>query len=68
MSDTENRTDIPEPAAQVQPPVRRDGVWNAGGLSADFQHLYRHPNCPDVHKIRTVSGDHYVYGSELIWD
>lgn len=47
---------------------RRDGVWSVNGLSADFIHLYAHPNCADMHRIKTACGDHYAHTSELKFD
>jgi predicted RNA-binding Zn-ribbon protein involved in translation (DUF1610 family) len=48
--------------------VGRDGVWISNGLTADFRHLYSHPNYDGIHRVQTASGEHYAHDSELVWD
>jgi hypothetical protein len=48
--------------------VRRDGVWTANGLAADFRHLYAHPTTDRIHRVQTASGEHYAHESELTWE
>lgn len=46
----------------------RDGVWTSNGLSADFRYLYTHPNCDQMQRVETASGEHYAHESDLQWD